>query len=117
MFLGKYKYKIEKSDNGYYFALYPNNIPNQEVGRSIVYNTYDKCKSEWEDFKILVKVNKINDVNSKFVKIFKENNAWFYDYKKDNRRVFYRKNGYCQENSAKKIISSIFKNIDANLEE
>lgn len=114
--MGNYRYRIEKSNNNYYFALYPNNNPNQEVGRSILYNTYDECKSELENFKIFVKVNKINNYNSKFIRIFKENDSWFYDYKKDNRRIFYRKNGYDQKINAKKIISSIFKNIDANFE-
>ncbi len=113
--MAKYKFVIkEEKDKGYLFILYPNNNNNQEVGRSIYYLDRDKCSKALIDFKTFVNINKIDNDQSKFVNIKEKNERWFFEYIKDGKVVFFRYYGYEDEDNARKIISSIYKNIDVD---
>lgn len=114
--MGKYRYEIkENNDNKlYYFVLYPNNIINQEIGRSIEYSNQNDCWKAWKDFKKFVVDNEINNYESNYIKVEKQN-GWIFKYIRDGKVIFYRNNGYDQKINAQKIILSIYKHINADL--
>lgn len=115
--MATYRYVLERDGNGYIFILYPNNIINQEVGRSIKYFSKKECLEALNDFKLFVKINKIDNYNSAFINVFKKGDFWHFQYIKDGEIIFYRLMGYYQKQSAKKVIASIYRHIDAEIKD
>lgn len=113
--MANYRYVIKKEKDGCYFVLYPNNIINQEIGRSKYYNSELDCKDALEQFKIFVKMERIDNSDSKYINISKDSGKFKFEYKKDGEVIFFRKEGYDAKVSAEKIIASIYKHIDADL--
>jgi hypothetical protein len=114
--MGRYRYKIENNTGKYFFALYPNNIPNQEVGRSIEYADENQCGEALKEFKNFVSQNRLDSyAKTEYVNIYEDGGKFYYEIVCKGKTLFYRKNGYNQKKSAEKIIASIYKHINAPL--
>lgn len=110
--MGNYKFQIKKENGRYFFALFPNNNNNQEIGRSEQYENYNVCKKALEDFKSWVKMQKIDNHESEYVELYKDKGHHF-RYVESSRVLFSRINGYTQLKSAKDAIVRVYRHIDA----
>lgn len=108
---GEYRYEIEKIDGGFEFVLYPGNIPHQRIGQSQIYCDEKLCRRALNEFVMFVKENSINQYMEPFTQIEKVGSHYYLKYLKDNKVVFSTR-GYEHKQSAKKIISGVYKNRD-----
>ena len=111
-----YKYFIDKTDNnGYTFALYPNNSNSQEIGISNDFKTYQEAKDKLEQFKTYVISNGSNLFD--IIKI-KEDRKYLFKLKQNTCGIeFYRQKGYYQLSGIKNGIKTILTNINAPLKQ
>ena len=110
-----FSFQIKKKNNKYFFALYPNNIPYQDIGRSCEFESKELCIKVLSDFRNFVKEHKISNENSQYIQIVRKNIFYYFSYVDGNNTLFYRKKGYWSKNSCIKGICSIWRNIDAVL--
>ncbi len=105
-------YKIVENNGKFRFELYPSNSRNTPIGVSVEYSDYRKCKKAMNDFVNFVIFKKIDSEKSEFVKIIKNDGKYIYEYYYKGKKIFYRQISYEQLESCKKIIKSIYKNIN-----
>lgn len=114
--MGKCGYKIKKHDGKYYFALYPCNNHNQQMGQSKEYQTLEECKMSITNFRNFVFNNSLNkETNGKVQIDFKNENPinrYYFNYLTGDEIIFFRTIGYGVRKSCVNGIKSIYDNID-----
>ena len=109
-------FQIRKANSKYFFALYPNNIPNQDIGRSIKFESQELCIKALSDFRSFVREHKISNEKSQYIQIVRKHIFYYFYYVNGDNILFYRNKGYWSKKGCIKGISSIWRNIDAILE-
>lgn len=108
-------YVIKRNGDKYFFALYPTNSNSQALGESILYTGEKECLKALDDFKLLVKINKIDSLISSNISYEENEKMKYLDNKKNP--VFYTRNKYSKNYkfNCDKTIKSIYRNIDSEL--
>lgn len=110
------KNRILEDETGYRFYIYPTNNNNQELGKSIYYNTYQECCDGLKNFKKFIETNSITDFNSHFIKIEKADNKYNYELLDENGlTIFTNSRLYWQKAGCKNGIKSVCTNIRKKL--
>jgi len=110
-----YKYKIEGSEEGYYFVLYPNNSNTQAIGRSAVtYESEYDCKNALECFRELVRREPINQM-LKFDKL--SDTTWSVRLEYEGNTIFIRDILRADgERGCKDWAKRVYENVNAGLQ-
>lgn len=114
--MGKCGYKIKKHDGKYYFALYPCNNHNQQMGQSKEYQTLEECKMAIVTFRDFVNDNKLNKPTNGKLQIKSKNdnpiNRYYFNYIEKNEVIFFRTIGYGEKKNCMNAIKRIYDKID-----
>ena len=108
-------YKIKRNNKKFYFVLFPTNSNTQELGKSIEYDSESECVDAIEQFRRIVKINKIDSINSDYVVYDKCSNIKIMNENK--RIIFITRNTYLNrtKRASSNTINSIYRNIDAEI--
>lgn len=110
-------YKINNSNNKWYFELMPNNSNRQAIGKSIDYNSYEECRNAVYDFKSIVKINRINSIDSSNVRV---NNKGHIEVFNNKGKVIYMSTNTYKStvlSQVNKGIGAIYRHYDVEIRE
>lgn len=113
--MGYYSFRIERAADKCFFALYPNNNSNQEIGRSPLYDSLDLCRAALANFRHFVKENQISDDTSPCVQVEKREKGYIFEYHDGTTILFFREKGYVTVQNCIAGIGCVWQNIDADL--
>lgn len=109
-------YRLIKDADSYRFGFFPNNNPDQQVGQSCKYLSADDCRKGVKEFAAFVKMNSLNCEKEGKVRVCKDDVFYYhFEYIKNGKKIFYRKNSYCGKGAlvnCRKAIKSIYDHID-----
>lgn len=108
-------YKICRNNDKWYFELMPNNNNRQPIGNSIEYNSYKECEKAINEFKLIVKINAINSIDSNNVRI---NEQGHIEVLNDNGDVVYiSRNTYkvTRKSEVNKGIGAIYRHYNVEI--
>ena len=108
-------YEIKRNNKKFNFVLFPSNSNTQELGKSIEYDSEKECMKAIEHFRSLVKINRIDSLNSEYV-VFEEK-CEMKIINKNKEIVFTTRNHYSKGNKriCNTTINSIYRNIDEGI--
>ena len=108
-------YKINQKNGKWLFQLFPNNSNRQEVGSSMLFDSYEECVAGVAKFRNLILENHINSLDSTFVSVVKCDREAFLEYRVDDQVVFQSRKYSSSSPMAlcKKCAESIYRYIDA----
>lgn len=113
-------FKIYSDEKKWYFSLFPANSNIQALGKSIEYSSQEQCMQALLRFRKFIKSNHVNSLLSKFVSIKQEGNCGSYFITDEDGKIIFKSERVHRNSSVQtsinNTISSIYKNIDENID-